>query len=119
MNPDNPSFRTEQDETIRRLSTELSAANLKIKEYEFELNAKQRPLGEQVLQLTNELAESRNREQKLVKALEIYRDKSNWSYWSNHDVGAFKEEWTMWKQNCRGPEIAEECLAKIKGNDNR
>lgn len=49
----------------------------------------------------------------LVEALEIYKNQRNWSYWSNRDVGAYKEEWTMWRQNARGPIIAEKSLTKL------
>lgn len=56
----------------------------------------------------------------MKEALRKYGDLSNWSYYSNHDVGAFKEEWTMFKQNCRGPDIAKEVLSNLqyKKNEN-
>ncbi len=103
---------------LMKWSDEMSEAQRKIEILESRASQFESTLKETVRAKDAEIAEITEKLRVAKDALEKYKDKSNWRYWSNHDIGAFKEEWTMWKQNCRGPELAVEALAKLEdGNE--
>lgn len=99
-----------RDELIDRLQVE----NIRLKKGMEVLNHSLGSSSDNEEKLMSLVVKLKDDHKAMKEALNKYRDQSNWSYWSNHDVGAFKEEWTMFKQNCRGPEIAEKCLSNLQ-----